>query len=174
MATKKERAEKQYKKSYRKGLVLGAIGFGVIVILLTVPERFMGPSSELKMHNHTTIRVFEDGKEIAVPANIGIDPTLWNYHDLDQYSPLSISPIHTHDGSGIIHVESKVQRDYTLGDFMKIWGLPTEGKTVKVYRTYDQNILGKSEQGEIPDWQNYLLADKVSLRMEITSNNHAN
>jgi hypothetical protein len=31
-------------------------------------------------------------------------------------------PLHTHDGSGLIHVEPDVNRLYTIGDFFTIWG----------------------------------------------------
>jgi hypothetical protein len=32
--------------------------------------------------------------------------------------------LHTHAPDGIIHIESPVQRTYTLGDFFDIWGQP--------------------------------------------------
>src|SRR5262249_4784787 len=32
--------------------------------------------------------------------------------------------LHTHDETGIIHIESPIQRTYTLGDFFDIWGQP--------------------------------------------------
>ncbi len=31
-------------------------------------------------------------------------------------------PIHTHDASGKIHIESPEPRDFTLGDFFAVWG----------------------------------------------------
>ena len=40
--------------------------------------------------------------------------------------------LHTHDASGIIHVESPDERPYTLGNFFDIWGQPLEtGKGAK-------------------------------------------
>jgi hypothetical protein len=32
--------------------------------------------------------------------------------------------LHTHDATGIIHIESPVQKTFTLGDFFAIWGEP--------------------------------------------------
>jgi hypothetical protein len=32
------------------------------------------------------------------------------------------SPLHTHDTSGIIHVESPTVRSFTLGEFVDLWG----------------------------------------------------
>jgi hypothetical protein len=31
-------------------------------------------------------------------------------------------PLHTHDSSGIIHVESPLSRTFLLGDFFAVWG----------------------------------------------------
>ena len=33
-------------------------------------------------------------------------------------------PLYTNDRSGLIHVESRVVRSYTLGDFFEVWGQP--------------------------------------------------
>ena len=32
--------------------------------------------------------------------------------------------LHTHDTTGVIHIESPVQRRYTLGEFFDLWGQP--------------------------------------------------
>jgi|ERR687887_526454 hypothetical protein len=29
--------------------------------------------------------------------------------------------LHTHDGTGIVHIESPIKRDFTLGQFFDIW-----------------------------------------------------
>ncbi len=71
-----------------------------------------------------------------MPAQIGIAPSLWKDHSLDQNGMQSMNmvmpgmaPLHTHDTSGIIHVESNTVRPYTLGEFLNIWGGPdTNGK----------------------------------------------
>ncbi len=45
---------------------------------------------------------------IVIPSNVGI---------------VSCGkPLHTHDASGTIHVETDVDRNYTIGDFFLIWG----------------------------------------------------
>src|SRR5438128_427007 len=92
------------------------------------------------IHIHPQLNVTIDGKKAIVPANIGIEPSLWKDHSLDQYGMQSmnmnmvmpgIAPLHTHDTSGIIHVESSVYRTYTLGEFLNNWELDLNGKTVK-------------------------------------------
>ncbi|MFL5680760.1 MAG: hypothetical protein ACJ77B_09190 [Chloroflexota bacterium] len=64
------------------------------------------------LHTHEHIDVLVDGKPVTVPANIGINQT-------ERF----ISPIHTHDDSGIIHVESPTLQEFTLGEFFDVWGV---------------------------------------------------
>lgn len=64
------------------------------------------------LHIHQHLDVFVHGAPVAVPADIGV------------YSAAGfISPIHTHDTTGVIHVESNVVKDFTLGQFFDIWGV---------------------------------------------------
>ena len=81
-----------------------------------VPQRvaLMGlpPKFGTTVHIHEHLDLFVDGKRMGVPAGIGIDP-----------GGRFLVPLHTHDSSGVIHVESPVQRDYTLGEFFGVWGV---------------------------------------------------
>jgi hypothetical protein len=43
-----------------------------------------------------------------------------------------IAPLHTHDSSGIIHVESVVDRNYTLDEFLDIWGIDLSDKAIQI------------------------------------------
>lgn len=92
------------------------------------------------MHIHPKLALYVDGNPVTVPANIGIDSNLYKTHELDAYgmkmpdmpSMPVMYPTHTHDTSGTIHVESNEQKDYTLGDFLDVWGMDFSGKTVKM------------------------------------------
>ncbi len=84
-------------------------------------------SEQVIFHVHTHLTIFVDGKARAVPYGIGITPP----RQVDQ---TSVGPfvtggscfywLHTHAQDGIIHIESPVQRRYTLGDFFAIWHQP--------------------------------------------------
>ena len=67
-------------------------------------------------HAHAHLDVFVDGQAILVPAGIGInieDPEVRYFEDVGSYGGIEmcdqpcISPLHTHDASGIIHTESE-------------------------------------------------------------------
>ncbi len=90
-------------------------------------------SEGMAEHIHVHLDVLVDGQAVPVPANIGIDT-----------ARRAISPLHTHDDSGAIHVESPVKREFSLGEFFTEWGVSlssdnigglraTDGKTVRAY-----------------------------------------
>jgi hypothetical protein len=114
----------------------------------------------LVIHIHTQIEVQKAGQKVLVPAEIGISRDLWHDHSLDEFGPSKalLAPIHTHDESGTIHIESVVNRDYTLGEFLSIWGMEAE-KVVKAT---------SSDTGEIKDPQNHILARNEKITLEIT------
>ena len=86
-----------------------------------------------------------------------MNPQLWHDHSLDQYGPSGISPMHTHDTSGTIHIESTVAREYTLGEFLKVAGISTDNIT---RTTVDGN--------ELVDIQNHAMKNGEKLSVEFS------
>jgi hypothetical protein len=70
------------------------------------------PSMSANLHNHDLLQIFVHGKPVTVPASIGINQTAG-----------FLTSLHTHDDSGIIHVESPTVEDFTLGQFFDVWGV---------------------------------------------------
>lgn len=64
------------------------------------------------LHTHQHLDIFVGGKAVPVPAEIGVNGAVG-----------FISPVHTHDATGIIHVESPVVQAFTLGQFFNVWGV---------------------------------------------------
>lgn len=64
-------------------------------------------------HIHPKVSIYARGEQVPIPVNIGIDPS--------QPSEL-MAGLHTHDPSGLIHVENAVEP--TLGQFFEVWGVP--------------------------------------------------
>jgi hypothetical protein len=97
----------------------------------------------LTYHVHAHLDVFVDGKPVVVPAGIGInidDPDVHKGNDgpggsatyggIDECDSPCISPLHTHDSSGIIHTESATPVPNTLGEFFIEWGVRLTGSCV--------------------------------------------
>ena len=76
------------------------------------------------IHAHLTISI--DGQQQSVPGEIGID------------NPSNtVSPLHTHDTSGIIHVESPVEAQFTLGQFFTEWNVALDARSIGSYASSD-------------------------------------
>jgi len=63
-------------------------------------------------HVHAHLQVVDQGHNVDIPANIGIDDNTCAYY------------LHTHDNSGELHIEAPAYRYFTLGNFFDIWGQP--------------------------------------------------
>jgi hypothetical protein len=62
------------------------------------------------LHIHAHLDVIINGSAVQVPAEIGIDQ-----------AQQKISPLHSHDTTGVIHIESPTQTTFTLGQFFTEW-----------------------------------------------------
>ncbi len=74
------------------------------------------------LHIHQHLDILINGKPVTVPSGIGINQVA-----------RFISPLHTHDVSGVMHIESDVKRDFTLGQFFDVWGLRFSKSCVGAY-----------------------------------------
>jgi hypothetical protein len=102
------------------------------------------PKETLLFHVHAHLDVFIDGQTVLVPAGIGInitDPAVqhgqWNgdptYGGIAGCSQPCISPLHTHDESGVIHTESANSTPNRLGQFFTEWNVPLSGQCIGQY-----------------------------------------
>jgi hypothetical protein len=71
------------------------------------------------VHIHQHLDLYVRGKHEPIPALIGINVQ-------ERY----LSPIHTHDFSGVIHVESPTKRTFTLGQFWDVYGVRFDARCV--------------------------------------------
>lgn len=68
-------------------------------------------NEQVAYHVHAHLTLYISGQQVPVPQNIGIAN--------DQSC---LYWLHTHDTSGVIHVEAPNQQVFTLGTFFKEWG----------------------------------------------------
>jgi hypothetical protein len=98
-------------------------------------------------HMHAHLDLFVDGEPVVVPAGIGIDIGAVGVRDeltpdgtahsyfVDTCQAACLSPLHTHDPSGMIHEESRAANHapYSLGQFFTEWGLRLDASCVGEY-----------------------------------------
>jgi hypothetical protein len=94
------------------------------------PEKY----EHLTYHVHAHLDVFVNGKSVMVPAGIGInihDPGVQtagsgvnvSYGGIQMCAHPCISPLHTHDTSGVLHTETATVTPNRLGEFFTEWGV---------------------------------------------------
>jgi hypothetical protein len=68
------------------------------------------PVGQETFHHHDLLEIFVHGQGVPVPADIGLTSN-------------GGASMHTHDATGIMHLESDTRFPYTLGDFFDVWGV---------------------------------------------------
>lgn len=85
-------------------------GKGVFAQYSVIDDIKCDRSEHFNFHYHAHLEIFVHGFSYLIPGGIGIKP------------PDCIYWLHTHDTSGIIHIESPENKTFTLGQFFDIWG----------------------------------------------------
>jgi hypothetical protein len=83
----------------------------------TAPVDGVACALSIVYHIHALLSVYQDGQRLALPDSIGRG-TGCNYE------------MHTHDGSGVMHIETNVTKVFTLGQFFALWGQPLSASSV--------------------------------------------
>ncbi len=97
------------------------------------------------MHIHEHLDLIINGNAVPIPAEIGIGTNF-------------ISPMHTHDITGVLHIESPVQKDFTLGQFFKEWGVAFDDTHIDSYTADASHQLIVAVNGKpITNVANYVL-----------------
>jgi hypothetical protein len=127
--------------------------------------------SDTVFHIHAQLSVYTDGKKQTVPQNVGINADT-------QF----LASLHTHDNTGVIHMEAVQPYKFTLGQFFTVWGVaftPTQigayhvnkaqnlvlqtwvnGKQIAnavnyVMKPHDKIVVGFGEPGSFPKTSNF-------------------
>ncbi len=88
------------------------------------------PGGEEHFHIHAMLHIYVNGLLSPLPADIGLDP-----------AKRLESSMHTHDSTGIIHMEAPHPFNYTLGDFFAVWGVKLGPAQVGGLRGYGGDHL---------------------------------
>jgi hypothetical protein len=83
-------------------------------------------SEQTLFHIHAHLTIFVNGVARQVPGGIGIPGARAQSTPEGAFvdSGNCFYWLHTHAADGVIHIESPVQRQYTLGEFFDEWGQP--------------------------------------------------
>jgi|SRR3989344_7287094 len=134
----------------KKSTLIGLVG-GVILLGFLIYPRFKSEDRALAgipclisnrplvQHIHPELIIIVDSQEEIIPKNIGMVGCE--------------SVIHTHDDTGEIHIEAQDRREYTLGDFFRVWGKKIDRDGYELKITVDgqpndnfQNLIFRDNQ----------------------------
>jgi hypothetical protein len=118
-------------------------------------------TEQLTYHVHAHLSLYINGRPVTVPAYIGIDNNNQCFYWL-----------HTHDGSGVIHIEAPQQGNYTLGTFFHLWdqrfsqlGYPQQLNQTAGWKVY---VNGQPYNG---DFHNIALSTHMLITMAYNTPN---
>jgi hypothetical protein len=116
-------------------------------------------------HVHAHLDVFVDRVPVEIPGGIGIeitDPAV-KYFPPNEYGGIPedgceqvcISPLHTHDADGVIHVEAPAEGQFTLGQLFEEWAVRLDASCVDEYCAPDTPVAvyvdGQPQSGNPAD-----------------------
>lgn len=104
-------------------------------------------SGGLRAHYHPSLKIIIGGKAENLSANIGVTSNC-------------MRPVHTHDASGKIHVETPDNRDVYLRDFFAIWKEPFGREEImgnRIDETHRIRMMVADQESQ--DFENLLLKD---------------
>jgi len=100
-----------------------------------------------QFHIHPHLEIFINGQKQEIPANIGVRPTCMN-------------SLHTHDNSGVIHIESPEKRDFNLADFFAVWEKTYNKEQILDFKVDADHVIRQTVNGkEVQDYENLILRD---------------
>src|SRR5205807_6883543 len=82
----------------------------------------------LSVHYHAHLDVIVDGNPVVVPAGLGFVGSPPNHFT-------ALAPLHTHDTSGVIHIENDVPATFVLGQVLTEWGVRFTSSCLGAYCT---------------------------------------
>jgi len=93
------------------------------------------PEETLAVHYHAHLDVIVDGSPVQVPAGLGINAG--PNGALPEHGSPGIAPLHTHDTTGILHIEAPRKDKFTLGQVFTEWGVALSDGHIGAYATGD-------------------------------------
>lgn len=170
MSRKKKVLEEVARQRRRRGIISIAIVavliivivVGIYVFALNQPKNVVSLPpyldkcvvSELPgYHSHPNLTIIVNGVIHPLTPNIGIAGSC-------------LKPLHTHDSTGVIHIEPDENRTFTLGDFFLVWGNWANDASIAAFNS--TQILGyKAGPGT-----NHHLTMTVNNKTDTSFQNH--
>src|SRR5215831_4514694 len=145
--------KKPFKISHKLISIIGAcalipiigsiVTYYALAAAITIDGIGCNSMEQAVFHVHAHLDIIINGVYFLVPSQIGIPSSCFYW-------------LHTHDESGIVHIEAPMQRDFTLGQFFDIWGKKLSNDQIFNYVASANNPLNIYINGtKVPNIANY-------------------
>ena len=130
----------------------------------TIPTNISGITCDkvehLVYHNHTKLVIKIQNETQNIPAGIGIIPNdciFW---------------LHTHDDSGIIHVESPIKTAFSLDQFLKVWDIFDNSSFIENFSKNNMTanvsmITENGSQSKLDNYKNIILENNAIITVDL-------
>ncbi|MBI2541832.1 hypothetical protein HYV80_03935 [Candidatus Woesearchaeota archaeon] len=152
-------------------IVVVAVFIGFI-LLIKSPSQSKNTSGvpQQPIHWHPKLKITIKGEEQFIPPNIGI--SIGNNMD-NQISGMRMSPIHTHENDGTIHLENNKPwikpETLTLGYFFKVWGKNFNSSCIFEYCNNENGTSTMTANGKPNlEFEKFIMHDKDEIIIEYT------
>ena len=106
----------------------------------------LSSKEQLQVHYHAHLDVFVDGKPVPVPAGLGIN--IGPNNTMPEHGKPGIASLHTHDTSGVLHIEAARDDTFTLGQTFVEWGVLLDRQQAGAYKPVRVYVDGKRYDGD--------------------------
>ncbi|MBI2654368.1 hypothetical protein HYX02_06190 [Candidatus Woesearchaeota archaeon] len=144
--------------------------FASFILLFKSPSQSKNTNGvpQQHVHWHPKLKIIIKGEEQFIPPNIGI--SIGNNID-NQISGMRMSPTHTHESDGTIHLENnrpwEKPETLTLGYFFKVWGKNFDSSCIFEYCNGANGKLTMVVNGkENFEFDKYMMHDKDEIIIE--------
>ena len=132
----------------------------------TIPTNISGITCDkvehLVYHNHTKLVIKIQNETQNIPAGIGIIPNdciFW---------------LHTHDDSGIIHVESPIKTAFSLDQFLKVWDIFDNSPFIENFSKNNMAanvsmITENGSQSQLDNYKNIILENNAIITVDLVN-----
>ena len=97
-------------------------------------------AEQLEVHYHAHLDIIANGKKVTLPAGVGFV--------IQNGKATGITVLHTHDTSGVIHIESATNEAYTLGQVFTEWGVALSATQLGGLHVDSANVLAAFVNGQ--------------------------
>ena len=155
------------RKSRKRKILLYALVMLAVVLTSVLVARVIS-ANVVRLSIRPQLSVLIEGAPFTIPSGIGINQTLWKDHSLDNFGVSGHSPLTTRDTSGVIFLESNTILNFTLYEFLAVWGEKIDASQVVGNSVPSGSSACMTVNSQtLPTLQDVILSNNEKIELEV-------